>query len=170
MKKAFIALGTNIEPRNDYLKQAIQLLDDQENITIIQKSSVYETAPVGYTEQADFLNLVLEVETSLPPHDLLDVCQAIENKLGRKRVIRFGPRTIDLDILEYNNENIQTDRLTVPHPRIHERAFVLVPLDEISPGLKLPTWEKPVNELLRAIPKKDREDVKRWNQKGLDYE
>src|SRR5690606_40011733 len=109
MNKAFIALGTNIEPRKEYLDQAIQLLSKVEDVQIIKKSSIYQTPPVGYTNQADFLNMVLEISTRLSSEQLLDQCQEIENELGRKRTIRFGPRTIDLDILVFNEENIKTE-------------------------------------------------------------
>src|SRR5699024_3773735 len=133
MKSIYLALGSNIEPREKYLTSALEALNDHQQITIIKKSSVYKTAPVGYTDQADFLNMVIELATSLLPLELLDVCQAIEKQLDRRREIRFGPRTIDLDILIYNQENRETERLTLPHPRMHERAFVLIPLDEIAP-------------------------------------
>src|SRR5699024_4742896 len=102
---------------------------------IVKESSIYETPPVGYTNQGHFLNMFIAVKTSLSAIKLLDVCQCIEQQLGRKREIRFGPRTIDLDILIYNEENIKTDRLIVPHPRMHERAFVLIPLVEIAQHL-----------------------------------
>src|SRR5690625_2037020 len=101
MTQAFIALGTNIEPRKDHLSNALETLAKSAHITILQKSAIYETAPVGYLDQADFLNMVIEVDTSLAALDLLDFCQSIEQDLGRKQTIRFGPRTIDLDILLY---------------------------------------------------------------------
>lgn len=96
-------------------------------------SSIYETAPVGYIDQADFLNVVISVTTELDAHELLATCQRIEHELGRVRDIRWGPRTVDLDILLYNNDNIETESLIVPHSRMHERAFVLIPLLEIAP-------------------------------------
>src|SRR5699024_9592520 len=111
-----------------------------------QESSIYETAPVGFIDQADFLNMVIEVETRLSPIELLDVCQEIELRLGRERVIRFGPRTIDLDILLYNQENLETERLSIPHVRMHERAFVLVPLAEIAHSYKIVKWDKQVGD------------------------
>src|SRR5690625_4730593 len=131
MNTVYIALGTNIEPRITYLQEAIEQLKDWKEITIANQSAIYETEPVGYTDQADFLNMVIEANTSLTPVQLLDACQSIETELGRKRTIRFGPRTIDLDILIYNHAKLTTERLTIPHPRMDERAFVLVPLAEI---------------------------------------
>ncbi|MBC5638432.1 2-amino-4-hydroxy-6-hydroxymethyldihydropteridine diphosphokinase [Ornithinibacillus sp. BX22] len=164
MNKAYIALGTNIEPRAEYLDKAINLLEQNEHIQLLKASSIYETAPVGYTDQADFLNMVVEVNTDLPSEKLLDVCQGIEAELGRERTIRFGPRTIDLDILVYNNENRETDRLTIPHPRMGERGFVLIPLHEIAPGLNVPVLSKTVAELLRNLPEQDKEEIRIWKK------
>ena len=103
-----------------------------------QVSSLYKTAPVGMTEQPDFLNAVVEIQTTLPALELLGVLLHIEKKMGRVRTIRWGPRVIDLDLLLYGEQQIALPNLTVPHPRLRERAFVLVPLAEIAPGLVLP--------------------------------
>ncbi|MFB4168669.1 2-amino-4-hydroxy-6-hydroxymethyldihydropteridine diphosphokinase [Virgibacillus sp. JSM 102003] len=165
MKTAYLALGTNIEPREEHLTSALEMLQEDNKIFISQQSSIYETAPVGYTDQADFLNMVIEVETSLLPIDLLDFCQNIELQLGRKKVIRFGPRTIDLDILVYNQENRKTDNLTIPHPRMHERAFVLIPLHEIAPNLLLYKSDKTVSDYLNELSESDIKDVTRWTYK-----
>ncbi|WP_152657380.1 2-amino-4-hydroxy-6-hydroxymethyldihydropteridine diphosphokinase [Oceanobacillus sp. CFH 90083] len=162
MNQAFIALGTNIEPREEHLLQALDLLEADTRITIQKKSSVYETAPVGYLHQADFLNMVLELQTSLSPIELLDSCQQIEKELGRKRDIRFGPRTIDLDILTFNHENSTVERLIIPHPRMHERAFVLIPLAEIAPEFMIPVHERSVEAYLEDLPEQDKEDVRLW--------
>jgi len=162
MNKAFIALGTNIEPRKEYLDQAIQLLSKVEDVQIIKKSSIYQTPPVGYTNQADFLNMVLEISTRLSSEQLLDQCQEIENELGRKRTIRFGPRTIDLDILVFNEENIKTERLTIPHPRMDIRAFVLVPLNELAPELRISGLGKTVKQLLHGLPDQDKKGITKW--------
>jgi 2-amino-4-hydroxy-6-hydroxymethyldihydropteridine diphosphokinase len=165
MTKCFIALGTNIEPRHTHLQEAQDLLAAGERITIVKKSAIYETAPVGYLDQADFLNMVIEIETDLPAIRLLDVCQEIEQDLGRKRTVRFGPRTIDLDILLYNQENRQTERLTIPHPRMQARAFVLVPLAEIAPDINIPVWNQTAQVLLNNIPESEMKDVKQWTPK-----
>jgi 2-amino-4-hydroxy-6-hydroxymethyldihydropteridine diphosphokinase len=132
---AYISLGSNIDSRIDFLKEAITKLNSNEKIKVVNTSSVYETDPVGFTEQGSFLNMVVSVITELKPHELLAECLKIELELGRKREIRWGPRTIDLDILLYNKENIETEDLIVPHPRMNERAFVLVPLLEIASHL-----------------------------------
>lgn len=165
MKTAYLALGTNIEPREEHLTSALEMLKEDNRIFIRQHSSIYETAPVGYTDQADFLNMVIEVETSLSSIDLLDFCQNIERQLGRKKVIRFGPRTIDLDILVYNQENRKTDVLTIPHPRMHERAFVLIPLHEIAPDLLLYKGAKTVSDYIKELSESDIKDVTRWTYK-----
>lgn len=167
MSHIYLALGSNIEPRETYLAKALDALNAYQQITIVKKSSVYKTAPVGYTDQADFLNMVVEVDTSLLPLALLDVCQAIEKQLGRKRDIRFGPRTIDLDILMYNQENRETERLTLPHPRMLERAFVLIPLGEIAPELIIPaTGDKRVQDYIEALPERDIEGVRQWKEEN----
>ena len=101
-------------------------------INVKTVSSIYETAPVGYVDQPSFLNIVVYIETSYSALEILKICQSIENELGRVREIRWGPRIIDLDILLFNNENIEVENLIVPHPRMFERAFVLVPLLEIA--------------------------------------
>jgi 2-amino-4-hydroxy-6-hydroxymethyldihydropteridine diphosphokinase len=133
--KVVISLGTNIEPRLLYLKNAVQSILDS-NITIEDFSSIYETDPIGYEEQDNFLNMILIVKTSLNPYKLLELTQRIEIELERERLVRWGPRTIDLDMLLYNNEYENSDVLTIPHPRINERAFVLIPLYEIKSSLE----------------------------------
>jgi 2-amino-4-hydroxy-6-hydroxymethyldihydropteridine diphosphokinase len=133
--RVVISLGTNIEPRLLYLKNAVQSILDS-NITIEDFSSIYETDPIGYEEQDNFLNMILIVKTSLNPYKLLELTQRIEIELERERLVRWGPRTIDLDILLYNNEYENSDVLTIPHPRINERAFVLIPLYEIKSSLE----------------------------------
>ncbi|WP_174615365.1 2-amino-4-hydroxy-6-hydroxymethyldihydropteridine diphosphokinase [Virgibacillus ihumii] len=167
---SFLALGTNIEPRRQHLYQALHRLRVHDEIVILKQSSIYQTAPVGYTNQDDFLNMVIKIKTTLSPEKLLDVCQSIEHQLGRKREIRFGPRTIDLDVLLYNQENKKTERLIIPHPRMHERAFVLIPLNEIAPDMPLPNGQRTVSELVAELPDSDIKDVRRWTQNDLANE
>ena len=135
MNDSFLSLGSNMGNRLDMLKQAVQLLMHHPSVRVAAISSLYETDPVGVTDQDPFLNMVVRLDTELNALALLDACQEIERKLNRERLIRWGPRTIDLDILLYNQEDIKTERLVVPHPRMHERAFVLIPLLEIHPSL-----------------------------------
>lgn len=131
MKIAYLSIGTNIGEREQNLQEAVRMLVAHDEIVVTAVSSIYETAAVGFTEQADFLNIALSLKTSLSAQALLLACQQIENDLGRVREFRWGPRIIDLDILLYNNETYNSDTLIVPHPRMYERAFVLVPLKEI---------------------------------------
>lgn len=135
MNTVFISLGSNIGNRLDYLQRAVHLLQQVDKINVVKLSSIYETDPVGYEEQAAFLNMVVEIETLLTPHEVLKKCNQIEAKLGRTRDIRWGPRTVDLDILLYNEENMKTEDLIIPHPRMMERGFVLIPLVELQANL-----------------------------------
>ncbi len=157
---AYIALGSNIGERYTYLTEAIQFLNKNPYIQVDDISSVYETEPVGYTDQSCFLNLVIKISTNLSPQELLKVTQKVENDLGRKREIRWRPRTIDLDILLYNQENIEAENLIVPHPRMFERAFVIVPLLEINQDIKQNISRSQVEEMKR------REGVTVWKQKN----
>lgn len=164
MNIAYIALGANIEPRKKCMDSALKELAARDSVFIQKESSIYETAPVGYANQADFLNMVIEVNTSLTSIELMLLCQKIEHKMGRDRKIRNGPRTIDLDILVYNQENSKMENLILPHPRMHERAFVLIPLNEVAPNLILPTWNKRVVYFINKLPESDIKDVTKWMQ------
>jgi 2-amino-4-hydroxy-6-hydroxymethyldihydropteridine diphosphokinase len=161
---AFISLGSNMGDRYQYLRQAIDLLSSDSKIELVNASSVYETDPVGYEEQDLFLNMVIELRTDLLSEELLAVCNRIEQRLGRKREIKWGPRTIDLDILLYNQENIETEKLVVPHPRMRERAFVMVPLLEICPNIRIPELEKTQFLCHTQLPNK--EGVRIWKRKN----
>ncbi|ALS75501.1 2-amino-4-hydroxy-6-hydroxymethyldihydropteridine pyrophosphokinase [Planococcus rifietoensis] len=138
MNEVYLSLGSNLGDRKAQLQEAVRLLQTNPSISNIKMSSIYETAPVGYLNQEAFLNLVIRLETSLSPLELLDICQEIEQALHRERLVRWGPRTVDLDVLLYGQEQLATERLTIPHPRMYERAFVLVPLQELMPSLILP--------------------------------
>ena len=159
MPIVYIALGTNLEPRAAHLDKALELFHSLSGVEVKRVSSIYESKPVGYLDQPDFLNLVFEAETELLPLDLLDSCQTIEQELGRVRTIRFGPRTLDVDIALYGVESIDEERLTVPHPRMQERSFVLLPLQELNPEYVVPEWNKTVNELVAELPSKDLEEI-----------
>jgi len=137
MAEAYLGLGSNLGNKRNNLKSALKMLEDHPQVEVRKVSSFYETEPVGYKEQDRFLNLVVKIDTSLNPFELLQFCQTIEKELKRKRIVRWGPRTIDVDILLYENFISQDPELTIPHPRMHERAFVLVPLEEIEPHLQL---------------------------------
>lgn len=136
--RVYLSLGSNIGDREAFLAAARRELSAHLGVKLLCSSSLYETEPVGYRDQGWFLNQVVEVETALRPGQLLSFIHEIENKLGRKRLIRWGPRVIDLDILLYDSLVMETADLIIPHPRIYERSFVLVPLQEIAPDLVHP--------------------------------
>ncbi|MFJ7936833.1 2-amino-4-hydroxy-6-hydroxymethyldihydropteridine diphosphokinase [Sporosarcina sp. NPDC096371] len=146
MSIAYLSIGSNIGDRLQHLVGAVQALHSHDGVEVLAVSSVYETKPVGYTDQADFLNVTVCVETVVSAHELLVACQKVEQELGRVRTIRWGPRTVDLDILLYSNDNIETESLVVPHPRLCERAFVLIPLLEIAPTITHPVTGKLFSE------------------------
>lgn len=134
MSIVYIALGSNLGDKLGYLKDARQALSEQPQITVLASSKLYETAPYGDVEQDDFLNAAVKIETKLDPQELLDVLHQIEAELGRERLIHWGPRTIDLDILLFDDAVIQTKTLTIPHPELTKRSFVLIPLKDIYDG------------------------------------
>ena len=137
MSTAYLGLGGNLGDRSWYLAEAVRRLHRAPGIRVERTSSVYETKPVGVTNQPDFLNLVAQVTAEIGPRDLLACCLQIESDLGRVRTQRWGPRTVDLDVLWYDGQIVNEPDLVLPHPRLHERAFVLVPLVEIAPELSL---------------------------------
>lgn len=137
MPKAYLGLGGNVGNRKSNINEAICLLESHSEVRVSKRSADYETAPVGYEQQEWFLNVVVEIETTLPPYELLALCNDVEQQLKRVRLIRWGPRTIDIDILIYEGFESKEDRLIVPHPRMTERAFVIIPLMEIVPNLHI---------------------------------
>jgi len=152
MSTAFLSIGSNLGNRMGNLKKALSLLSSHQSITVINVSSVYETDPVGFAQQDDFLNLVCKIETDLSPIDLLLYTQTIEQILFRERTIRFGPRTIDVDILTYDAIVMLTDELLLPHPRMSERAFVQIPLREILDGGTFKKDQDPSVRYFGTIP------------------
>ena len=173
MAIAYIGLGSNLGRKKTNIRKAIKLLGKKKDIKILKLSSLYETEPVGYVKSAPsapkgrdfatgeegrdlafggqdwFVNACLKVETNLSPRQLLTALEDIEKKLKReKKLIRWGPRTIDLDILLYDNLRLKSEDLVIPHPEMHKRAFVLIPLMELEPDLTHPTKRKSILELL----------------------
>ena len=151
---AYIGLGTNLGDRRGALEMALREMHQPPIINVERVSSVYETAPVGVTEQPDFLNAVARVVTTLPPRALLDALLNLENKMGRVRTLRWGPRVIDLDLLIYGDAQLGEPGLEVPHPRLRERAFVLGPLAEIAPELRLPPDGQTAEKVFRELSEK----------------
>jgi len=146
MPVVYIALGTNVGDRQANLREARRLLSEA-GIRISKLSSIYETEPVDYLDQPWFLNAVLEAWTELPAAQLLSTLRQMESQMGSKKPFAKGPRLIDLDILLYGSETIDTTELQVPHPRMLQRNFVLAPLAEVAPTLRHPAWRAPISEL-----------------------
>lgn len=154
---AYVAIGTNLGDRMATIRSAIESLAN--GGMIVAASSIYETEPVGYLEQPAFLNAVVKLDTWLAAEELLEVLQIIEREHGRTREFANGPRTLDLDLLMFDAEKRDRPDLTLPHPRMHERAFVLVPLAEIDPDVEHPVLKRSAKDLLWGI---DQSGVRRY--------
>jgi 2-amino-4-hydroxy-6-hydroxymethyldihydropteridine diphosphokinase len=150
MTRAFVGLGANLDDREAAIRRAVELLRAEPGVRVVAVSTLRETDPVGYVDQPRFLNGAVELETELGPAELLERLLALERRLGRVREgPRFGPRTIDLDLLLYGQDEVDQPGLTVPHPRLAERRFALEPLVELDPGLVLPDGRR-LRDLLDA--------------------
>lgn len=145
----YLGLGSNLGDRIGIIQQAIRFLTDHEEIRLLSASSFYETEPVGLKDQNWFVNVAVAIDTTLSAEDLLAFCQSVEKSLGRTRdpKVPMGPRTLDIDILFYGDQIISEDKLIVPHPRVHERACMLVPLLEVNPRLTHPVLKRSVEQL-----------------------
>ena len=150
MSRAYLGLGSNLGDRLANLQRAVDLLGER-GPRVLRSSRVYETDPVGGPEQPDYLNAVVDAETELEPRGLLDACLAVEAALGRVRAERWGPRVIDVDLLTYDDREVGEPGLEIPHPRMHERAFVLVPLLELDADPPLPGGRKIASLRLGAL-------------------
>ena len=147
---AYIALGANLEDPVVQVRAGLAALATLPDTQLLMQSSLYRTAPVGYADQPDFINAVAAVDTELSPRELLDALLAIELNHGRVRQFANAPRTLDLDVLLYDDVEVNESGLTIPHPRMHERAFVLAPLAEIAPLCEIPGYGR-VSDLLRGL-------------------
>ncbi len=153
-----LSLGSNLGDRDSNLRTALEQLEEA-GISVTHRSSLYETEPVDLQEQPNFVNLVCEVKTQLSPDQLLETCLAVEQKMGRKRRQRWGPRKIDIDLLFYGQEIIDQPQLQIPHPRLRQRRFVLIPLEEICSSFRDPKTGKTVTQLCSLC--RDRSWVRR---------
>jgi 2-amino-4-hydroxy-6-hydroxymethyldihydropteridine diphosphokinase len=151
LKTVYLSLGSNVGDRQRMLGEALRLIEGPD-LHVMRVSPVYETEPQDFKNQPSFLNLVAEVQTGLFPMQLLTRAQKVERKLGRKRTVDKGPRSIDIDILLYGESVIDSKDLVVPHPRMAERRFVLQPLADLAPDLRHPVLRRSMKELLAAVP------------------
>ena len=163
MATVYLSLGSNKGDRAQYIAHAVVALAEH-GVNVIQKSSLYETEPVETSSKSWFLNCVIKAETNLLPPQLMHTLLDIERSLGRRRRVLRGPRFIDMDILLYDDRVVNTDHLKVPHPRMAERRFVLVPFAEIAPETRHPVYNKTVTELLAETP--DRSEVKPYRDES----
>jgi 2-amino-4-hydroxy-6-hydroxymethyldihydropteridine diphosphokinase len=150
---AFIGIGSNIGDKVERCRNAISSVLAFDNHRLLARSSLYKTQPLGYTAQDWFVNGVIKIETDLQAQELLRSLKALESSLGRQETFRWGPRTIDLDLLFFDDEQIHSEELEIPHPRLHDRQFVLIPLAEIEPHLVHPVFKKTIQEILDRLRK-----------------
>ncbi|HCM38326.1 MAG: 2-amino-4-hydroxy-6-hydroxymethyldihydropteridine pyrophosphokinase [Candidatus Gottesmanbacteria bacterium GW2011_GWB1_43_11] len=150
MNTIYLGLGANVGDKKKHIQKAIELLSQK--ITHLKQASLYESKAVGYTDQDNFINTVVSGKTDLAPQELLVFAKAIEKEIGRIYRFRWGPREIDIDILFYNDRIIKQSDLEIPHPRLHQRDFVLVPLNELASDMMHPVFKKTIRQLLQAFP------------------
>lgn len=153
--EVYLALGSNVGDREKNIKDAITLLSKIQGVAILKASNLYETEPVGYLDQDKFLNAVVRIKTDIEPLALLKEIQSVEDLLGRVRKIRWGPRSMDIDILMYDDLELSYPELVIPHPRMSERAFVLVPLIEVYEGYNITGMKTNMEKLLKACSDRD---------------
>jgi len=155
----YIGIGSNLGDKIGQCERAIAEILRVDQHKLLAKSSLFKTKPIGDTSQDWFVNGVIKIETDLEPLELLQVLQEVESRLGRRKTSRWGPRTIDLDILFYDDEEVQMENLQIPHPLLHERQFVLIPLAEIDRGFVHPVLKRSIGELLEDL--KENQGVKK---------
>lgn len=163
MAKSLLSLGSNLGDSKALISDALEDINRTEGVTVLKQSSLYITKPVGFLDQDDFVNAAALVETSLNAHELLKAMQSLEQKYKRVRLFKDGPRTLDIDIIAYDEVVMNTDDLILPHPRMHERAFVLSPLNEIVPDYQVSLHNKNISELYEALDEKEKAGAKKLN-------
>lgn len=165
MPEVFLSFGSNLGNREKNILSAIELLKKISDIKVLSGSSIYETEPIGFKEQNYFFNIVLKIQTNLSPFELLREIEKIEKLLGKNIEKKWGPRTIDIDILYYDKDIIETEKLTIPHPLINERMFVLVPMMEITGDFICPKTKLKISDIKRNCKKEDSVvKVKKWEE------
>lgn len=160
MAIAYLGLGSNMGNRLAILKAALEQLATSDKVTLVSQSSFYETLPWGNTKQDNFINCCCQIETQLTPQELLMLCQAIEQSFGRQRLEHWGPRTLDIDILLFDQLIINQADLIIPHPYLDKRAFVLLPLAQIAKDQLHPLRQQNIASLADALPEKSRQEVR----------
>ncbi|MBE9546337.1 MAG: 2-amino-4-hydroxy-6-hydroxymethyldihydropteridine diphosphokinase [Proteobacteria bacterium] len=156
---SFVGIGSNLGDPVGNCRRAVELISSINEVNVLQESSLYRTEPVGFSGQDWFINCVIEAGTALSAHSLLEALQQIESSMGRAREARWGPRTIDLDILFYGRDIVEDDELVIPHPELHKRRFVLAPLCEIVPNFIHPVFGISVKEILDSLEDKSEVEV-----------
>ena len=160
MTKILLSLGSNLGDSIDILNHAIDDIKQHDDIKNVVVSPFYKTKPVGFLDQDDFVNLALSLETKIDAYSLLDFLSSLEQKYKRVRLFKDGPRTLDIDIITYGDTISDDKKLTLPHPRMQDRAFVLAPLKDIEPNFIVTKFNKSIRELFDALPTKEKQDVK----------
>ncbi|MBQ8024562.1 MAG: 2-amino-4-hydroxy-6-hydroxymethyldihydropteridine diphosphokinase [Succinivibrio sp.] len=160
MTKVLLSLGSNLGDSIDILNHAIDDIKGKDGIKKVVVSPFYKTKPVGFLDQDDFVNLALSLETDINSFELLDFLSSLELKYKRVRLFKDGPRTLDIDIIAYGDTKSDDKKLTLPHPRMQDRAFVLAPLKDIEPDFLVTKFNQSIKELFDALPTKEKQDVK----------
>jgi dihydroneopterin aldolase / 2-amino-4-hydroxy-6-hydroxymethyldihydropteridine diphosphokinase len=159
MVDVFLGLGSNVGDREGNIRKALELVDWE--CVVVRRSPLYRTEPVGYEDQEWFLNCVAEAETGLQPKELIDFLTSVEDRLKRVRTVKNGPRTIDLDILFYDDRIVDRGDLVIPHPRLHERLFVLKPMSDLDPNFVHPVLKKTVKQLMDGLKNPEKVELYR---------